>query len=203
MGSLLDAPVPLVDLIAQAQDLAAAPWKRTRRRFTFEEDCYIRQEFLTHTPIKEIAAKLNRSPGTVGQRIFHHHSDLKGLRYGPLTRLVCKYGKEVLVPNVGAKEAVKIILERKIHAYAAAKTAARNAVQAERFRVLEEMRTSIAAGGSRNKAIFTARAHGVPLRAIAAEFGITRERVRQICGRVAFQLAMQSSTVFRALNVET
>lgn len=180
-GSL--PPIPPVEPIEERV--------RRIRRFTPEEDEILRREYLAGTTYQKIAHMLGRSYGVIRQRLFHKHKDLKG-RSALGTKLLTRYGRDVLAVAPTPEEASRIIRERKIAAYAAARAAAQLAKSARRRAAIEKMLADIDAGADRNEAVFEARATGLELEAIAREIGVTRERVRQICEITAFKIALKN-----------
>ena len=166
--------------------------KRVFWRFTVEEDLFIEQQYLNYTPIQDIARVLGRSYRSVAQRIQNAHPNLRGRR-GEVTRLVRRHGKEFLSAHPDLVEAARITRERKIKIFAAAKVAAAEARAVRQRSIIETMHSEIRNGIDRNRAIFNARAQGIQLEKLAAEFGVTRERVRQICEDVAYAIAVSES----------
>jgi len=183
----------LISLVngAASQLLIPRPERRFKR-WRPEEDEYLRQEWLRHTPAQEIAKALIRSVGVIRQRIFHNHKDLHGKRVPGATRLVRKHGHAVLQAGGTPAEAAAAMKAAKVLAYADAKASATKAKQARYEVALSVMRSAIANGGDRDMAIFVARAEGVRLEALGKEFKITRERIRQICEKVAFTISLEA-----------
>lgn len=163
------------------------------RRFTSEEDQILRAEWIAYTPIEEIAAKLQRSSGVIRQRIYYHHGDLRGVRSQPVSLAVRRFGRDVLKASSDPVKAAQITREAVLNAKAAARMAAINARNERRQRLLTEMLAAVPNG--RDDAIFAARAAGLELQAIGDALGITRERVRQIYHRVAFERALKAQPI--------
>lgn len=165
----------------KAQDLGAHVGK-TIKRFTPEEDAYIRQEWAKNTPVEQIAQALSRSEGVVRQRILHKLRDLVGTRSALGTRLVNRYGHEVLGAGGTPEEIHARLKEIQEQATAKARASAHAKWLAKQRMAINAMHEAIAAGTPRNMAIAECRSAGVTLERLGEEFGITRERVRQICG---------------------
>lgn len=165
---------------------------RTMRRFTPEEDAIVRADWLANVNLKETADKLLRSWGTVRQRFFHHHKDLHHSRTSRGQKYFQRFGLALLQHGPNAEIAAVAMREKLLTARAEARVAAINAKQKRRTEILDLMEQAIAAGKPRDEAIFEARAFGVNLEEIAGRFDLTRERIRQICDRVAFERVMAS-----------
>jgi transposase len=146
------------------------------KRFTSDDDTYIRQTWADHVPTEEIAEKLNRSIGTIQQRV--HYLGLK--RDSRKTILAKRYGPGVLQisDDPVVIRAVMNDNERKQKAAIAAEN--KDTVK----QALDAMEVSIGAGIDRRLAMQAARLAGASLEQISQRFGITRERVRQITERI-------------------
>lgn len=142
-------------------------------KFTPEDDATITADFNASVPIEEIAAKLNRTSGSIRQRIFHA---LKLHRDSRKTKLVKKFGVECLTisddPNV----------IRQIFINEATKKLAADRLEYETkiLAVLDAMDGALASGADRKTEFQAALAAGATLQGIGDRNGITRERVRQI-----------------------
>lgn len=166
-----------------------------RIRFSDEDVNYIRTAWAAFAPVEDIADKLNRSYGTIRQKIMSlQHAGLLGARNHYGARVYKKYGKDLLQEGVDPEEVFKRVNEAKVEALVAAKAQAKNAKERRITLALEQMHKSIADGEDRNVAIFRCRAEGVTLERLGDEFNITRERIRQICDTVARELAVASYT---------
>lgn len=165
------------------------------RKFTEEEIADIREGWNRSEPIEDIAARWNRSFGVIRQQI-HKMQNLGtlGTRDPAKTMLLKRYGEAALAAGETPAEALRKMGEAKQAAFAAAINASRSAKQKFKDMALSAMREAISSGSERNAAIFAARAEGVTLEEIANEFGITRERIRQICSAHAQVLALRSIT---------
>ena len=147
------------------------------RRFTPEEDQYIREAYAAYVPVEIMAAKINRSWGTMRQRILK----LGLTRDSRKTRLVKQYGADVLnlapdVIEIRAIIASNMTYERKM---AEAEEAAR--LQG----VLNEAEANIwNKHMPREEAFAKAQDAGCTLESIGHRFGLTRERVRQLIARI-------------------
>lgn len=162
------------------------------RKFSPEEDAVIRADYATYVPVDETARKLNRSSGVIRQRLFHHHRDLlNSTRTGRGTRALKRYGIALLDQGATPDEAAAAVRTKLMAAKAVARVAAINASESRRDRMLTAMKEQIANGKPRNEAIFEARSYGCTLQEIASCFDITRERVRQICDAMAFEIAVR------------
>lgn len=165
--------------------------RRERRLFTPDEDAIIRADYAAHVDVNVTAAKLNRSHGVIRQRIYHHHHDLvNGSRSCRGTRALKKFGVELLEHGATPAEALDAVEARMIAARASARAAAIDAKRDHYNYSLKVMLDQIANGKPRNQAIFEARMTGLSLEKIARCFGLTRERIRQICDSSAFELAV-------------
>lgn len=163
------------------------------RRFTDEDRLYIRDAWMRNDHLEDIADKLNRSFGVIHQEIFRMKKEgILTSRDASKTRLLRQYGHTALLAVATPAEALKKISDAKRAAFATAIKAARDAKENFRDRAVAEMREKLAAGEDRDACIFAARAEGVTLETIAVEFGITRERVRQICNAYAQTIALRS-----------
>ena len=142
------------------------------RRFTEEEAIYIKQAFLDHVLMTEIAEKLNRTEGDIRQFIFKNklHRDARK------TILGRKYGLDVLKLGDDPEVIKASLLEAQAQAKERVKL-----LEAEKLNgVLNNMLAEIASGTDRRLAFQTARLQGCTLEMIGVATGITRERVRQI-----------------------
>lgn len=163
-----------------------------QRRFSPEDRAYIREAWANHVPLEDIAEKLGRSFGVIRQVIFHFKRKGEITTRNPAkTRLLRQYGEDALAAGETPTEALRRIAEAKQIAFAAAVHASTSARRKRYDHAMQAMRDAIAAGMDRNAAIFACRAEGVTLEEIAAEFGVTRERVRQICNAHASVIALQ------------
>jgi DNA-directed RNA polymerase sigma subunit (sigma70/sigma32) len=138
------------------------------------------------------AQKLNRSVEVIRQRIHHHHKDLRG-RSGAVQRFLNRYGLELLSLAATPEEAMKVFYRKQLEARASAKERANKAKEAHYATQIRLMLEQINAGQPRNYAIFETRATGVSLQRIGDCFGVTRERIRQICEKVAVEVALGKS----------
>jgi IS30 family transposase len=168
---------------------------RKLRKFTEEDRQYISDAWNRNVLVEDIADKLGRSWGVVHQEIFRMQKlGAIGGRDAAKTRLLHQYGEAALAAGNTPAEALKKMQEAKQAAFAAAIRASNDAKQKFRNRAIADMRERLAAGEDRNACIFAARAEGVTLEMIAAEFDITRERVRQICNAYATTIAIKTIT---------
>lgn len=162
-------------------------------RYSAEDDAYIAEEWRRGMPVEVIAENLGRSCGSIRQRMFSNHKDLRGIRTTQGTIIVKKYGIDVLRLGKTPDEAAKFAREAVLSSKAKARVAAIEAKEARRRSIIDKMNEQIAAGIPRNDAIFEARASGLELERIATVVGITRERVRQIYDQTAFTRAMRET----------
>jgi DNA-binding Lrp family transcriptional regulator len=169
------------------------PWPRRKRKFSPEDIAYLRAEWAKHTPYQEIAAHLGRSPGVIRQRVYHYEKDLP-TRVGAAVQLVRKFGHAALQNGATVEEAVTKTQEAIGAAKAEAKRKAKEAQQAHIRRMLDIADLEISTGADRNEVIFKTRHAGLTLEIMGQHFGITRERIRQICDMVAFQRSLERQT---------
>lgn len=177
------------------QQIQFSPPKRKYQRFTAEEIAYIREQWAANAHARDIAAALGRSEAVIRQAIFHKSKDLRGLRSTLFNKLRTRTGLDLAAPPTKAEadRAAQEFVRLRREAVATARREMRERATAIRHRALTDMRAAIVAGTDRNEAIFNARSAGAHLEEIANEFGITRERVRQICYQVSFRRALADS----------
>ena len=142
-------------------------------KLTGEEKAYLKEQFLAHVPVEDIAKVLNRSYGVLKQCI--HNMGLK--RDVSRTKLVQRYGLGVL-DLADMPEKIRAVIKARTDAEKEVK----KAEQAQAVNhALDYMVTAIEAGTAKRDAIQQARLAGVTLQQIGTRLGgITRERVRQI-----------------------
>jgi len=153
-----------------------------RPRWSDEEKELLRQCYLNNIPVDEIVTQLketfgtNRSWGTVRQQIFQ-----MGLsRDARKTRLVHKYGSEILSSGATAEEIISV-LNRNARQVKEAKKAE---IAETKQNILNQVLLAVANGMPRDFAMQMALIGGCTLQDIGTVFGLTRERVRQITGGV-------------------
>ena len=162
------------------------------KRISPEQDEYLIQAWKDHVHVEEMAEELKRSVGVIRQRIFILKTmKLIGTRDACKTRILKKYGKEALAFGETPRKALENISAAKKMAMENARNEARKAKNIMKDNAISEMLAEIASGVSRDRAIFNARAKGVDLERISKHFDITRERVRQICWKVAQTIAFE------------
>lgn len=147
-----------------------------QRRFSIDEDAIIRNEWVAHTPVQDIATRLDRSYGNVSQRIVK----LGLKRDGRKTRLAKRWGIEALSisDDPHAIMAHFSEIERK------AKETKQAEIDAAVMSALDAMDVSLGEGLDRRVAFQIAMALGATLQQVGDRVGITRERVRQIVDNV-------------------
>lgn len=166
---------------------------RKPNRFTPEDDAVLRADWIAMVDLNETAVKLGRSFGTCRQRLLNAHKDiLKGERTSRVSQAVKQFGVGILANGQTMDEAVTRARKIIIQAKADARVRAIQAKAAFQDRLLTEMKHQIDGGKDRNEAIFECRAGGVSLERIGQHFGVTRERIRQICDETAYRLASAS-----------
>lgn len=169
--------------------------QRDVKRFTQEDVQYIIEAWTNYTPVEDMADKLGRSFGTVRQKIMQlQHNGTLGGRNPRGTMILKRYGREALALGEDPDEVFNKLKEANRKAFAAGLEQARLAKNKRTELAIAQMHKAIAAGIDRNIAIFNCRSEGVHLERIAQEFDITRERVRQICERVAMNMAIEKLT---------
>lgn len=174
---------------------------RHMTRFTDEDRAYITAAWARHDLVEDIADKLGRSFGVVRQEILRlRRGGHIETRDPNKTRLLRQYGEAALAAGATPAEALKKMAEAKEAAFSEARDAAASAKRKYRDQVLTALRASVAAGADRNACIFAARADGVSLEEIGAEFGLTRERIRQICNAYAQEVALRNLSVPAGLS---
>lgn len=165
---------------------------KTMRKFSAEDLDYIRTAWMRNDHVEDIAAHLNRSFGSITQVVLRMQRKSEiGSRDPAKTRLLRQYGEAALKAGETPSAALKALADAKTLAFAASMNAAREAKLAHARRAIEEMHANIAGGMSRNAAVFQARASGVHLELLASEFGLTRERIRQLCNMEAQRIALE------------
>jgi hypothetical protein len=165
---------------------------RTLRYFTDDEVAYLCDAWAKNVPVEEMADHLNRSFGVVRQTLLRLKKRGEiGARDPAKTRLLRVYGEAALSAGETASEVLRKISQAKKQALAAAISASQAAKRRRYDDALARMREAIASGSDRNAAIFECRAEGVGLDDIGAVFGISRERVRQICNDYAGKVAIE------------
>ena len=164
--------------------------------FTPKEVEYLMEEWQKHTPAEVIADKLGRSFGVIRQKVLQlSRVGLLNVKRDPAkTRLLRQYGEHALSAGKTPKEALHNIAEAKKRAFAEAVQTARINAKKRRSIAVEKMLSDIEAGVERNEAIFTARSEGALLEEIGEALDITRERVRQICFKMAEIIALKKLT---------
>ena len=170
--------------------------EKSHRFFTEEEDAEIRRAYLAHENLYVVAAKMGRRRGDLIQRINHKHRDLLNtVRTTSGSMALNKYGRDTLLafdPDYAV--AAKKLKEARELAKAKGRAAAIAAKEAKINYAITQANEKIANGMERNEAIFELRAMGISLEKIGVNFGITRERVRQIFDAVAVKKAYSSIT---------
>ena len=163
------------------------------RYFTDEEDFYIIKSWNESVTVEDIADKLGRSFGTVRQRILRlKRNSLIETRDPAKTRLLRQYGQKALEAGSTPTEALRNIRDAKMQAFATARQMAVEAKTKLKKTAMFTLRANMDAGMERDEAIFRARSEGVILNELAEEFGLTRERIRQICIKHAEMVALKS-----------
>ena len=164
--------------------------------FTPEEVQYLIEEWPKHTHADVIADKLGRTFGVIRQKILQlSRAGLLNVNRDPAkTRLLRQYGELALQAGETPQQALHNMAEAKKRAFAEAIQTARLNAKKRHAIAIEKMLADIDAGVERNEAIFTARSEGVSLEDIANAFGITRERVRQVCFKQAELIALRKLT---------
>jgi hypothetical protein len=171
---------------------------RPQRRFTPEEDRLIRESFLAYVPIESIAAELNRDWGTVRQRIMRlglHRSHL-------VSRWLRQASGELASAFLAGKLDEAAFLERcraeRDELGVANEMAAAQERTWQRMRIDSECRHLLEERGlDRNQKIRAMREAGATLEQIAVLFGITRERVRQVCDPKFYERVVMPRQVSR------
>jgi hypothetical protein len=162
------------------------------RRFTPEDDAIIRADYLANADLELTAQKIGCSYGVLKQRIhLCHHDIVRTVRSAHGTLALKRYGQELLRHGATAGEAAANLRQKIIDAKTVAKVTAIRARKTRREQMLDDMMSEINEGKDRNTAIFEARMLGLHLEEIAGRLNITRERVRQICNKVAFDAAVK------------
>jgi hypothetical protein len=152
------------------------------RRFTPQEDAMLRADFLAYVPMEDIAAKLNRTWGTTRQRVMH-----LGLHRSHITSKYLKHAPSSLKQQfLSGKIDGETLRQRCIAERVADEQQAREVKQQAWLNRRNERQVMIATilkrdDLSRNDMIRSMRNGGARLEEIAVQFGITRERVRQLC----------------------
>lgn len=164
-----------------------------RQKFhTDEEIAYIVEAWQRNETLEAIADHLGRSYGVIRQTVHRlRKKSVIDTRDPNKTRLLRQYGETALAAGATATEALRKMAEAKQLAFAAATNASRAAKRKHHDDSLTIMRAALAAGADRDACIFAARAEGVVLEDIAAEIGVTRERIRQICNAHAQLIALR------------
>jgi hypothetical protein len=171
---------------------------RRLRRFSPQEDAVLRAEFSAYVPLEDIAAKLNRDWGTIRQRCFRLGLHRSAVVSKNLTRASEYLKQEFFSGRIKAAtfieqaraertDAELQICEQKYQERAEARARRQEMIA----RILSRRDLS------RNDKMRTMRDGGARLEEIAVTFGITRERVRQICepdfyNRVQFPRAIKT-----------
>ncbi len=148
---------------------------------------YIANAYSEHVSVEEIADTIGRSYGVIRQKVLQLQKAgvITAYRDPQRTRLLRQYGAIALKAGANPSDALAKIAAAKREAFANVMNEARKAKTHFKQQAMEEMMADIAAGVDRNEAIFKARAKGVTLQEISDCFGVTRERVRQICAKQA------------------
>jgi hypothetical protein len=165
---------------------------RTIRHFTDEEVAYICDAWAKNVHVEDMADHLGRSFGVIRQTLLRlkRRGEI-GARDPAKTRLLRLYGESALSAGSSASEALRKISQAKQHALAAAINASKAAKRKRYDDALAQLRGAVASGADRNAAIFECRAEGVALEEIAEVFGVSRERVRQVCNDYAGKIAIE------------
>ncbi len=169
------------------------PLEYERTPFSEEEMEYIKTAWAAYVPLEDMADKMGRTYGTLRQKVLwmQRANKLSGRsHYG--TRIYKKYGASLLEEGVNVEDLHHKLADAKVAAFSAAKTQAKNAKTKRVNLAIQQMKKNIEEGMDRNMAIFRCRAEGVTLEILGAEFNITRERIRQLCDKVAADMAVQS-----------
>lgn len=175
-----------VYLRARARGLFEA---RKNRRFTHEDDELLRAAYIGQRDLEEVAREIGCSYGVLRQRLYHFHHDLVRTARTPRgTKALKRFGCGLMEHGATPDEAAQAIKVKMIEAKAAARSAAISAKEKFFGQSIATMHREIEAGKARNTAMFEARALGISLERIAGEFGLTRERVRQICDAEAIRI---------------
>jgi len=149
------------------------------RRFTPEEDAIIRADYSDYIDVRVIAIKLNRDYGTVRQRIFY----LKLKRDSSVSRIL-KWCPEHLTPILKEKGSVAFIESVNAHCQQAEEDELANvtAVSAKEKSEIAARIAEIQARPEleRREKMMAMRALGMTLESIGGQFGLTRERARQL-----------------------
>jgi len=165
-------------------------------QFTPEEIDYLIAEWAKHTPAEVIADNLGRSFGVIRQKALQlSRTGKMNVKRDPAkTRLIRTYGEQALAAGQTPSEALHNIALAKQRAFAEAIQIARQNAQKYRSIAVEKMLSDIENGVERDEAIFAARAEGANLQDVAEALDITRERVRQICFKMAEIIALRKLT---------
>lgn len=164
-------------------ELTGYKFKKNNQKISEEEIAYIIKSYNSYVPVEEIADTLGRSYGVTRQIILRlqKRSQL-GNRDGYRFKAIHHYGCNPDDPRDGRvmlAEAVEAKRARELNDAEVLRRSHEDAV----FEALEAMANNIENGMSREEAMLKAR-EVCTLEEIAACFGITRERVRQICAKL-------------------
>jgi hypothetical protein len=141
-------------------------------RFTRDELDVIRADFAAYVPVPEIARKLNHTVGTIRQKIFR-----MGLRRSVRVSRALAWAPPHLADRVTSMSPADFVdtclkwRDEQRQQKLAAETAHRAQVYAE-----IDQRHDL----SRNDKLIAQRNAGMTLRAIGRQYGLSRERVRQL-----------------------
>lgn len=149
----------------------------TWRPFTLEEEAQITEMYLTYIPIENIAEELNRSIGSIRQKVFH----LK-LRRSIYTSRIVGWAPKELVDDFragGLSEAefmqAAYSIRKSISSESKIKAGGIHKAIEERAKKIQER-----ADLTREEKMLAMRIEGATLDYIGKIYGITRERVRQL-----------------------
>lgn len=142
------------------------------KRFTSEQVEWLKQAYLSHMQLDEMANHLGHSIGTIRQKIL----SLGLKRDMRKTWLAKRYGADVLSINEDPAVIRHVMQDISRKEQDAIKSERQNKIDT----ALDAMLTDLSEGGDRKAALRAARLSGATLDQIGKQLGLTRERVRQI-----------------------
>jgi DNA-binding transcriptional MerR regulator len=188
VGHLLRVPVAAMERMMQTPEMAPVQSNQPvlqsntyYRRFTPEDDALIKADYAAYVPTQDTAAKLGRDHGTLRQRIFH-----LGLRHSSRASKLLQWAPEHLAAAVRTGELAPDEFITRCHEWRDAQNLQAHEQQSEqqseqRQELLRQVAEIDARDDlKRNDKMRAKRMLGITLEEIGAQYGLTRERVRQL-----------------------
>jgi excisionase family DNA binding protein len=207
IGRLIRVPVAAVEQML-LENPALAPDRevlRTGFRFTPEDDAIIAADYKAYVPTTETAEKLGRSDGVIRQRILR-----LGLRRSNNASRMLEWAPEHLAKELKSGQLEGAEFVRLCHEWRDNETERLKQQQSERAQQIQadmlkqSAEIDARADLTRKEKIRAKRMIGLTLQEVADQYGLTRERIRQItdprAGEMTKEIFIYRRTARRRLS---